>query len=110
MKISLLTVDVFYLIMQVSVKCNNLQFQQITQPTVIEQAAYILIAAGAFMFIVSFLGYCGALRESRCLLTCVSITVSINNNNNNNIYLTAIGLSPIGSGFKHIYKYLTLCY
>ena len=30
--------------------------------------------------------------------------------NNNNIYLTAIGLSPGGSGFKHIYKYLTLCY
>ena len=29
-------------------------------------------------------------------------------NNNNNIYLTAIGLSPGGSGFKHIYKYLTL--
>ena len=29
---------------------------------------------------------------------------------NNNIYLTAIGLSPGGSGFKHIYKYLTLCY
>jgi len=33
-----------------------------------------------------------------------------NNNNNNNIYLTAIGLSPGGSGFKHVYKYLTLCY
>ena len=29
---------------------------------------------------------------------------------NNNIYLTAIGPSPGGSGFKHIYKYLTLCY
>jgi hypothetical protein len=27
-----------------------------------------------------------------------------------NIYLTAIGLSPGGSGFKHIYKYFTLCY
>ena len=26
------------------------------------------------------------------------------------IYLTAIGLSPGGSGFEHIYKYLTLCY
>ena len=33
-----------------------------------------------------------------------------NNNNNNNIYLTAIGLSPGGSGFEHIYRYLTLCY
>ena len=35
-----------------------------------------------------------------------------NNNNNNNYYyyLTAIGISPGGSGFEHIYKYLTLCY
>ena len=29
---------------------------------------------------------------------------------NNNIHLTAIVLSPGGSGFKHIYEYLTLCY
>ena len=33
--------------------CINLQ--EVTQPTVIEQGAYILIAAGAFIFIVSFL-------------------------------------------------------
>ncbi|XP_025830410.1 CD82 antigen [Agrilus planipennis] len=52
-------------------------FQQFTQPTVIEQASYILIAAGAFMFIVSFLGYCGALRESRCLLTTYGICLVI---------------------------------
>jgi len=32
------------------------------------QAAYLLIAAGAFVFIVSFLGYCGAVKESRVLL------------------------------------------
>jgi hypothetical protein len=64
-----------YGITWLKLKHNILQFQQITQPTVIEQAAYILIAAGAFMFLVSFLGYCGALRESRCLLTCVSIAV-----------------------------------
>ncbi|KAJ9595708.1 hypothetical protein L9F63_013121, partial [Diploptera punctata] len=51
--------------------------QQITQPTVIEQAAYILIAAGAFMFLVSFLGYCGALRESRCLLGCYGVFLLI---------------------------------
>ncbi|XP_021937297.1 CD82 antigen-like isoform X2 [Zootermopsis nevadensis] len=55
----------------------RIQFQQITQPTVIEQAAYILIAAGAFMFLVSFLGYCGALRESRCLLTCYGVFLLI---------------------------------
>lgn len=55
----------------------RLQFQQFTQPTVIEQASYILIAAGAFMFVVSFLGYCGALRESKCLLTCYGVFLVI---------------------------------
>lgn len=51
---------------------NDVLFQHFTQPAVIEQASYVLIAVGAFMFIVSFLGYCGALRESQCLLTLVS--------------------------------------
>ncbi|XP_017770533.1 PREDICTED: tetraspanin-18-like, partial [Nicrophorus vespilloides] len=41
---------------------------EFTKPAVIQQASYLLIAAGLFMFILSFLGYCGALRESRCLL------------------------------------------
>jgi hypothetical protein len=31
-----------------------------------------------------------------------------NNNNNNNIYLTAIGLSPGGSGYLRVYKYKKL--
>jgi len=30
--------------------------QELTEPSVIEQGAYILIAAGAFIFIISFLG------------------------------------------------------
>ncbi|XP_071055358.1 CD82 antigen isoform X2 [Onthophagus taurus] len=51
----------------------NEHLPQFTQPAVIEQASYILIVAGAFMFLVSFLGYCGALRESRCLLTTYGI-------------------------------------
>ncbi|XP_065568327.1 tetraspanin-18-like isoform X2 [Artemia franciscana] len=42
--------------------------QQYSQPPVIEQGAYILISAGAFVFIISFLGYCGAIKESRLLL------------------------------------------
>ena len=33
-------------------------FQELTEPSVIEQGAYILIAAGAFIFIISFLGEC----------------------------------------------------
>lgn len=50
---------------------------QFTQPAVIEQASYILIATGAFIFIVSFLGYCGALRESQCLLTTYGICLLV---------------------------------
>ncbi|XP_032784628.1 CD151 antigen [Daphnia magna] len=42
--------------------------QNLVQPAVITQSAYLLIAAGAFIFIVSFLGYCGAVKESRVLL------------------------------------------
>ncbi|XP_044730450.1 tetraspanin-18-like [Chrysoperla carnea] len=56
---------------------DNEQFQEFTQPTVIKQASYVLIAAGSFMFIVSFLGYCGALRESKCLLTLYGICLVI---------------------------------
>ncbi|XP_044262951.1 tetraspanin-1 [Tribolium madens] len=51
--------------------------QQFIQPAVIEQGAYILIAVGGFMFIVSFLGYCGALRESQCLLTTYGICLLV---------------------------------
>ncbi|XP_069688524.1 CD82 antigen-like [Periplaneta americana] len=70
------------------------QFQQITQPTVIEQAAYILIAAGAFMFLVSFLGYCGALRESRCLLTCYGVFLLI-------ILLMEITAGGLAAAYRH---------
>lgn len=51
--------------------------QELTEPTVIEQLAYILIAAGAFIFIVSFLGYCGAIKESRVLLTAYGLFIII---------------------------------
>lgn len=51
--------------------------EELTEPTVIEQGAYILIAAGAFIFIISFLGYCGAIKESRVLLTAYGIFIII---------------------------------
>lgn len=51
--------------------------QELTEPNVIEQGAYILIAAGAFIFIISFLGYCGAIKESRVLLTAYGIFIII---------------------------------
>ncbi len=43
----------------------------------IEQGAYILIATGAFIFIISFLGYCGAIKESRVLLTAYGLFIVI---------------------------------
>nr|CAD7198287.1 unnamed protein product [Timema douglasi] len=66
-----------------------MQFEKFTTPTVIEQVSYILIAAGAFVFVVSFLGYCGAIRESRCLLTTnvlvlCSLELAVCDVNNNN--------------------------
>ncbi|XP_020281465.1 tetraspanin-1 isoform X2 [Pseudomyrmex gracilis] len=46
-----------------------------TDADVIRMIAYILIAAGALTFIVSFLGYCGAMFESRCLLCVYGILI-----------------------------------
>ena len=43
----------------------------------IEQGAYMLIACGAFIFVLSFLGYCGAIKESRVLLTSYGIFLII---------------------------------
>ncbi|XP_033224546.1 tetraspanin-1 isoform X2 [Belonocnema kinseyi] len=48
-----------------------------TDAHVIELISYILIAAGALTFIVSFLGYCGAMFESRCLLCLYGILILI---------------------------------
>ncbi|KAH8234699.1 hypothetical protein KR032_001958 [Drosophila birchii] len=45
------------------------RIEQFTQPQVIEQLAYVLLVIGAVMFFMSFLGYLGAMRESRCLLS-----------------------------------------
>lgn len=46
---------------------------QFTEPALIEQMAYVVIVCGAIMFFLSFLGYCGAVRESKCLLTTYGI-------------------------------------
>ncbi|XP_066141322.1 CD82 antigen isoform X1 [Euwallacea fornicatus] len=44
-----------------------------TSPAFVQTTSYVMIAIGACMFFVSFLGYCGALRESRCMLTLYGI-------------------------------------
>uniref|UniRef100_A0AAR5PL18 CD47-like transmembrane domain-containing protein n=1 Tax=Dendroctonus ponderosae TaxID=77166 RepID=A0AAR5PL18_DENPD len=46
-------------------------------PTFIQQVTYVLIGIGAFMFLVSFMGYCGALKESQCMLTLYGIMLIV---------------------------------
>lgn len=48
-------------------------FQRFTEPQLVDQTVYIFIVIGALMFVLGFLGYCGALRESQCLLSLVSV-------------------------------------
>lgn len=48
-------------------------FQRFTEPQLIDQSVYILIAVGGLMFFLGFLGYCGAIRESQCMLSLVSL-------------------------------------
>ena len=35
-------------------------------------AAYIFIALGCFLIVISFFGFCGAVKENRCMLGTVS--------------------------------------
>ena len=62
----------------------------------IEQGAYILIAAGAFIFIISFLGYCGAIKESRVLLTAYGLFIII-------IALLQITAIVLATVFRHAF-------
>ncbi|XP_050598359.1 tetraspanin-1 isoform X2 [Bombus affinis] len=46
-----------------------------TDTDVIRIISYILILAGALTFLISFLGYCGAMFESRCLLCVYGVLI-----------------------------------
>lgn len=67
--------------------------EQFTQPAVIEQMAYVLIACGTVMFLLSFLGYCGAIRESPCLLTTYAIFMII-------ILIVEITIGGLAAAYK----------
>jgi len=56
---------------------DNRLLQEMSEPTVIEHAAYILMSVGAFVFLISFIGYCGAVKESRALLTAYGLFIVI---------------------------------
>lgn len=38
----------------------------------LNSVGYVLIAIGAFLLVIGFLGCCGAIKESRCMLLTVS--------------------------------------
>jgi tetraspanin-18 len=74
--IKLTKISVFNEGVELDEAAKNL-IREVTEPKVIEQGAYILIAIGAFIFIISFLGYCGAIKESRVLLTAYGLFLII---------------------------------
>ncbi|KAK7110276.1 CD9 antigen-like [Littorina saxatilis] len=45
-----------------------ISYSRVSDPGVFETLAYILIVFGAITVVIAFLGYCGAMRESQCLL------------------------------------------
>lgn len=51
--------------------------ERFTEPQLIDQSVYILIAIGGIMFFLGFLGYCGALRESQCMLSLYGVFIII---------------------------------
>lgn len=64
----------FLLLTRVS---DNESLQEFNHPSVMEHGAYILIVAGGLVFLIGFLGCCGAAMESRTLLTLVSMRTMI---------------------------------
>ena len=51
--------------------------QEFFEPSTLDHSAYILIAIGAFIFIISFLGYFGSLQENKVLLTAYGLFLLI---------------------------------
>lgn len=58
---------------------DNVKLELSLPVDIIHTAAYVLIAAGGFIFIIGFCGCCGAIRESFCMLgvyiTCLVIVI-----------------------------------
>ncbi|XP_076466492.1 CD9 antigen-like [Babylonia areolata] len=51
-----------------------INYSDVSDPNLYQTLAYILIVFGAITVIIAFLGYCGAVRESQCLLaTCFGL-------------------------------------
>jgi len=68
--------------------------QNFSEPDVMSQVAYILMAIGTFIFIVSFLGYCGAIKESRVLLTAYALFLII-------IFVLQVTAISLAAAYQH---------
>ncbi|KAL7644288.1 UNVERIFIED_CONTAM: hypothetical protein RMT77_005115 [Armadillidium vulgare] len=62
----------FFLLTRIT---DNIRIQDYNESTVLETGAYILIAAGGIVFLLGFLGCCGAAMESRPLLVTYGILI-----------------------------------
>ena len=56
---------------QILVLTRSVDTSNMDAPSLLESAAYALIAGGGFVFLVAFLGCCGALKKDKCMLTVV---------------------------------------
>lgn len=58
---------------QILVLTRSVDTDSLDVPSLLESAAYALIAGGGFVFLVAFLGCCGAMKRDKCMLTVVKL-------------------------------------
>lgn len=58
---------------QILVLTRSVDTDSLDVPSLLESAAYALIAGGGFVFLVAFLGCCGAMKRDKCMLTVVNV-------------------------------------
>lgn len=80
----------FLLLTRVS---ENESLQEFNQPSVMEHGAYVLIVAGGLVFLIGFLGCCGAAMESRALLTMYGVMIIV-------IFLLEVTGGALGAVYK----------
>ncbi|KAK3087629.1 hypothetical protein FSP39_008621 [Pinctada imbricata] len=75
----LLGIGIFILVSKndILVLTRSVDTSNLDVPSLIEKAAYAIIAGGAFIFIVAFLGCCGACRKSKGMLCTYAIVVGL---------------------------------
>lgn len=73
---------------QILVLTRSVDTDSLDVPSLLESAAYALIAGGGFVFLVAFLGCCGAMKRDKCMLTVVKLFTCV-------IVITLLELSVV---------------